>query len=211
MRKVKASQVAEEVIVVTKMDQVGSWVTMPDSAEGIEDREIFALAGAALYQAQCLEHEIINSLGLAAILPYWTTRKWPKSRAEYQTHVDKIWDENYECTLGQLLSSLRQSGIAIPTTLEALLRDSLERRNRLVHRYFRERAYDWFTSDGRSSMAAELKSMEELFSAADRALQEVTSKMSRIMGITEEKIKAIADLMAANGTDEEIDRVLSQK
>jgi hypothetical protein len=71
--------------------------------EGRENREVYALAGAALYQAQCLEHEIVNSLGLAAILPYWTTKRWSKSRAEYEAHVDRIWDENYERTLGQLL------------------------------------------------------------------------------------------------------------
>ncbi len=191
-------------------DRSGSWVTSPDDAEGIEIREVYALAGLALYQAQCLEHEIVNSLGLSAILPFWTTKK-PKSRAEYAAHVDQIWDGNYEHTFGQLLQSLRQSGIAIPATLDSLLRESLERRNRLVHRYFRERAFDWLNPEGRRSMAAELKSMEELFRETDQALHDITAKIRAIVGITEAKIKTIAELMEANASDEEIDRVLLEK
>jgi hypothetical protein len=191
--------------------RISSWVTAPDNMEGIENREVYALAGAALYQAQCLEHEIVNSLGLAAILPYWTTKRRSKSRAEYEAHVDRIWDENYERTLGQLLRSLRQSGFAIPTTLDSLLRESLEKRNYLVHSYFRERAKDWFTPEGRRSMAAELKSMQELFRKADHALHDVTSKMYSAIGVTEEKVTAIADLMLADANDEEIDKVLSKK
>jgi hypothetical protein len=191
-------------------DRIGSWVTAPSDAESIEIREVYALAGAALYQAQCLEHEIVNSLGLSAVLPFWTTKR-PRSRAEYEARVDQVWDENYERTFGQLLKSLRQSGIAIPATLDSLLRESLGRRNRLVHRYFRERANDWFNPEGRRSMAAELKSMEELFREADQALHDVAAKIRAVVGITESKIKAIADLMEANASDEEIDRVLSEK
>jgi hypothetical protein len=191
-------------------DRVGSWVTTPSDAESIEIREVYAVTGAALYQAQCLEHEVVNSLGLAAILPFWTTKR-PRSRAEYTARVDQIWNDNYERTFGQLLKALRQSGTTIPATVDSLLRESLERRNRLVHRYFRERANDWFTPEGRRSMADELKTMDELFRKADEALHDVSAKIRVRIGLTDAKITAIADLMAANASDEEIDKVLSKK
>jgi hypothetical protein len=126
-------------------------------------------------------------------------------------YVDSVWDENYERTLGQLLRSLRQAGITIPPALESLLRQSLEKRNRLVHSYFRERANDWFTSEGRRSLADELNGMAELFRKADHALHEVTSKARGAIGITEQTITAVAQIMAENGSDEEIDKVLSKR
>jgi hypothetical protein len=190
---------------------VSDWVSVPNDVEGIENREIYALAGLALYQAQCLEHQIVNSLGLSAMLPYWTTAKKPISRTEYFARVDQVWGENYELTLGQLLNSLRQSGITVPANLDLLLRESLKQRNYLVHEYFRERANDWFTPEGRRAMAVELKNMEELFRTADRGLHDVTSPMSNTIGLTDEKIKAVAELMAANASDEEINKLLSKK
>jgi hypothetical protein len=53
--------------------------------------------------------------------------------------------------------------------------------------------------------------MRELFEAADGMLHEVTSQMRSITGLTDEKVAAIADLMAANAIDEEINKVLSKK
>jgi hypothetical protein len=197
-------------MVVSNDGRVGSWVTFPEDSESVETRELYALAGLALYSAQCLEHEVVNSLGLLAILPYWTTKR-PKSRAEYKAHVEQIWSENYERTFGQLLKGLQQSGIAIPAALDSLLRASLEKRNQLVHRYFRERAKHWFNPEGRSSMAVELKAMDELFRETDRALHDVSATGWSIMGLTEAKIAAITELMLADASDEQIDKVLSEK
>jgi hypothetical protein len=189
-----------------------TWVSAPEDAVGIETRELYAHAGVALYLAQCLEHEIVNSLGLAEIVRIWRTNR-PQTAselAEYRTRVDQIWDENYEHTLGQLLNLLRRSNIAIPQSLDSLLRESLQVRNRLVHQYFRERAKDWFEADGRRAMANELKTMQSLFSRADHTLHEVTAKIRRAFGMTEDRVNFIGELMKANATEEEIDRAISE-
>jgi hypothetical protein len=189
-----------------------NWVTEPENAEGMESREVYALAGLALYQAQCLEHEIVNTLGLAAIVQIWRTNL-PKSTAElaeYRTRVDQIWDENYERTLGQLLLFLRKSGIKIPTSLDSLLRESLQVRNRLVHEYFRERATNWFDADGRGLMADELKTMQALFRNADQSLHQVTAEIRNAIGMTEEKVDLIEKLMKANASEEDISRAISK-
>jgi hypothetical protein len=189
-----------------------TWVSAPEDAKSIEMREVYAHAGLALYLAQCLEHEIVNSLGLAEIVRIWQTNR-PQSGGElaaYRTRVDEIWDENYERTLGQLMNLLRKSNIAIPVNLDSLLRESLQVRNRLVHEYFRERAKDWFESDGRQAMANELENMQELFKKTDHTLHEVTAKIRNAFGMTEDKVNLVGDLMKANASEEDIDRAISK-
>ena len=189
-----------------------TWVSTPEDAKSIETHEIYAHAGLALYLAQCLEHEIVNSLGLAEIVRIWKTNR-PQSADElaaYRTRVDEIWDENYEHTLGQLLNLLRKSNIAIPVNLDSLLRESLQVRNRLVHEYFRERAKDWFESDGRRMMANELENMQALFKKTDHTLHEVTAKIRNAFGMTEDKVKLVGELMKANASEEDIDRAISK-
>lgn len=172
-----------------------SWISHSQDERDIETREVYAHAGLALYLAQCLEHEVINSLGLAECIRLLRTN-WPSTEseiAEYQTHVDRAWDEAFQQTLGKLVSSLGGSGIQIPASLISDLHASLNARNRLVHRYFREQAGMWFTSEGRSSMAEELKAMQEQFSRTDRELHEATSKIRSSLGITEEAVRLAAE------------------
>lgn len=191
---------------------IGAWVSAPEDAKSIETREVYAHAGVALYLAQCLEHEIVNSLGLAEIVRIWRTNI-PQSAselAEYRARVDQIWDGNYEHTLGQLLNLLRKSDIAIPVNLDSLLRESLQVRNRLVHEYFRERAKDWFESDGRQAMAKELENMQALFKETDHTLHEVTAKIRNAFGMTEDKVNLVGELMKANASEEDIDRAISE-
>lgn len=191
---------------------MGTWVSAPEDAKSIETREVYAHAGVALYLAQCLEHEIVNSLGLAEIVRIWRSNI-PQSAGElaaYRTRVDEIWDENYEHTLGQLLNRFRKSGISIPTSLDSLLRESLQVRNRLVHEYFRERAKDWFDADGRRAMANELETMQALFRKTDYTLHEVTAKIRNAFGMTEDKVNLVGELMKANASEEDIDRAITE-
>lgn len=189
-----------------------SWVTEPQDAVSMEAREVYAHAGLALYLAQCLEHEIVNSLGVAAIVQM-LGKKWPVTSteiAEYGTQVDHIWDEQFERTLGQLLGSLSKSSVEIPASLDSDLRESLETRNRLVHRYFRERAEAWFQCDGRRAMTEELKMMQEQFRKTDHALHEVTSRIRNACGMTEATIGRVAELMRTGASEQEIERALSK-
>jgi hypothetical protein len=190
---------------------VGDWVTAPEDAESQECRELYAFAGLAFYFAQCLEHEIVNTLGTGEIIRLLRV-KVPKSSAEltdYRARIDQIWDENYERTLGQLLRSLHQCGIAITASLDSLLRESLEARNRLVHSYFRERARAWFDAEGRRSMATELKAMGELFRNADHTLHQATANIRKRMGMTDEKVNLVAERMKTATTEEEMENVIS--
>ena len=189
-----------------------SWVTEPEDDEGREAREVYAWAGLALYSAQCLEHEIVNTLGLVKIVPIFRAKR-PMTRDEitqYQAEVDHIWDEEFQKTLGILVSSLNGSGIKIPASLDSDLRESLRLRNRLVHRYFRERAETWFSSGERRSIAEELRAMQEQFVKTDGALHQITSKLRNAVGMTDDKIHLIVELTKAGASEEEIERAISK-
>lgn len=185
-----------------------AWLSAQETAENVEMQGIYLHAGLALYLAQCLEHEIVNSLGLTAIIQIWRTSK-PKSIDEWEVRVDQIWGENYERTLGKLLQRLRVSGITIPDTLDSDLRDSLKSRNNLVHHYFRVRAKDWFDAEGRRSMADELVAMQGLFQKTDQTLHDLASSMSHSIGVTEETVNLITELMMSHATQEEVDQAIS--
>jgi len=186
------------------------WVAEPKDRDDAETREVYAYAGLALYLAQCLEHEIVNSLVSAAHMRRLRT-KWPATSseiAEYRADIDHVWDEAFQQTLGKLVNSVSSSGIKIPESLDSDLRQSVRLRNRLVHRYFRERAETWFSSEERRSMAEELKAMGEQFVKTDRALHEITSQIWNALGITEDKVDLMVELTKAGASEEEIERAI---
>ncbi|MGH7812631.1 MAG: hypothetical protein ACREQI_01330 [Candidatus Binataceae bacterium] len=187
------------------------WVTEPKDKDDAETREVYAHAGLALYLAQCLEHGIVNSLVLAQMEELHA--KLPAARGritDYKADMDRLWNEEFQKTFGQLINSLSSTGIKIPRSLESDLRESLRLRNQLVHHYFRDRADSWFSSDGRRSMAEELKAMREHFVKTDRTLHEVTSNIRAHFGMTDEKIDFIAELMKIGTSEEDIERAIAK-
>jgi hypothetical protein len=173
------------------------WVTEPTDTESLEVREIYALAGLALYSAQCLEHGIVNVLGVVALI-----RKLRKNRetdwadsAEYEKYIDNIWDDAFRKTLGSLISSLRTSPLTRLPKIEVDLNRSLDARNQLVHRYFRERAESFCTSAGRRQMAEELTVMRELFTRTDHMLEELTRPVQEALGMTQDNLDKYVELL----------------
>jgi hypothetical protein len=181
------------------------WLTEPSDEQSREAREIYALAGLALYCAQCLEHEIVNTLGIVAIL------KTPKESADlrrtsdYESYVDGVWNEAFRKTLGGLISSLRKSGVQETRDLEDDLNRSLDARNCLVHSYFRDRAASFLTPAGRQMMAQELTKMRDQFAKTDRALHELTGGHREALGITDRILAGYVELMK-RGVCEDQDR-----
>lgn len=172
------------------MEMDSDWVTQPLDLGSQEAREVYALAGLALYNAQCLEHQIINILMVVAEIKTLTKiRKQPaphtKEVAKYQSYIDDLWDETFRKTLGVLIKSLRETGVTLPPEIEGDLHRCHDERNRLVHRYFRERAAPFQTSAGRRAMAEELTGMLDLFAKTDRALEELTKPFQEALGVTD--------------------------
>ncbi len=172
------------------------WVTEPSDDHSRETREVYALAGLALYCAQCLEHETVNALALLALLRRRLSKPatTPQEETEYESYADSVWDQAFRKTLGGLVQSLRKSGLRVPIDLEDDLRRSLDARNRLVHSYFRDRAESWFTPAGRRVMADELAATREQFTRTDRALHELTQPIRAARGITDRALNRYLEL-----------------
>src|SRR6185437_1304919 len=100
-------------------------------------KDVYANFGLAIYQAQCLEHGLVNALVFLDLIP--NRRKLARSVAEWADSVDSFMDSKFEFTLGKMIRALKQV-TAVPADLEGLLSVALSKRNWLAHSYFRDRA-----------------------------------------------------------------------
>jgi hypothetical protein len=151
-----------------------------DSASA-QTRDTYAEFGLAVYLAQVLEYALVNAMIVAQL---------PQAGAITRNDIDAFMAQEFKGTLGRLIRNLAVH-VAVPTTLQTVLSDALEKRNWLAHHYFRERAEQFVTTTGRSSMIDELHTAQELFERADKELLELIKPMRERFGITDEKIEAM--------------------
>lgn len=152
--------------------------TLEDAANE-ETKDVYAHFGLAMYFAQVLEHGVVNTMVLARMKERHRT-----TRAE----IDSFMDTQFERTLGQMLRELGQH-LAVPSSVEPVLRDALKKRNWLAHHYFRQRSVEFMNAKGRSAMLQELREATILFRAADDALSELTREVQLKLGIDDAAIE----------------------
>src|SRR5689334_13712847 len=116
-------------------------------------RDTFAHFGLAFYQAQVLEHGIVNAMVVA---------KMPDRERLTRRDIDSFMDQQFENTLGQLIRAVKKH-VAVPGELEDQLTEALSKRNWLAHEYFRARAVDFMTDAGCHRMIEELELVQRLF------------------------------------------------
>ena len=140
--------------------------------EGDHIKEVFAHFGLALYLAQCLEHGIVNALlrlDLPSAARIRTGDDPPRTRDEAYEIFDTYQAEQFEKTMGNLIKQL-QTVAPLPDHVVTTIINSKKRRDLLAHRFFRERAAEFVTFDGRDAMLEELMRDQRLFEEADAAL-----------------------------------------
>lgn len=144
---------------------------LPD--DGSQQKEVFALAGLAIYQAQVWERSMINI--------YLIVKSSGKS---YATLDDWDQDENSlsRKTAGQLLRIIKDEKLAPQKTLE-IFAEALDKRNNLAHSFFFEQSEHFMLEAGRKIMADELCSMSDLFSLSNELAQSLTTPLSDAMGL----------------------------
>ena len=163
-------------------------------------KEVYARFGLAMYYAQVLEHGLVNALVCLQQLP--NKRAVARDREQWNTAVDEFLDHHFQTTLGRMIKSFRE-GSEVPPDLEGLLGRALEKRNWLTHHYFRERADEFVTHDGRLRMISELEIVRKLLDDADRALDLFIKPVRERSGITDEWIERELRLLepgTGNGT-----------
>jgi hypothetical protein len=141
-------------------------------------RDVYAHFGLALYIAQVLEHALVNAM-VAGQLP------GPARMTRQQ--IDDFMETQFDEPLGRLIQNLRRH-VHVPEELNQNLRQALNTRNRLAHRYFRERARDFMSAAGRSAMIEELEAARDEFDRATSMLDSITHPIMRRFGVTDDKV-----------------------
>jgi hypothetical protein len=157
-----------------------------DDDEDEHVREVYARFGLAVYCAQVLEHALVNALVVLDLIP--NRRHLASSLEEWEAAVDTFMDRHFETTMGRLMKALRDV-TAVPPDIEHLLRDALKRRNWLAHDFFRDRATEFVSFDGREQMLREVDACRSCFQTADQRLEEIIRPIRVKAGITDEVVE----------------------
>ena len=187
------------------------WVTQPTKVDDQEIREIYALAGLAMYMAQVLEHGLCGCLMLFDLIQVRQAKRRFLNYAHYENYVDTLEEQHFERTFGALVKGIKSSGIAVPQRLDDKLVESLTARNRLFHRFFRDHATDFVRSEGRAAMAHELKNMRVLFEETDQQLNAIATSLQTALGVSEDATNEFRAMMEKGVSDSEIRSYLREK
>lgn len=169
---------------------MGNAATENSSDASPNAKEVYARFGLAMYQAQVLEHGLVNAMLLLDLVP--NRLHLMQHRAEWNREVDAFMDQHFETTMGRMLNSLRKL-TDIDPTLEDLLTDALRRRNWLAHDFFRERAVEFLSTNGRHQMIEEVDEAYNLLERADDALEATLVPLRKKIGVTDEMVGKILD------------------
>ncbi len=156
---------------------------MTDGPTADEAKELYAHFGLAFYCSSVLEHGIANAI---LILELLEGRGGAKTLAEWETLVDKHFEDSFAKTLGKLKNRLALHGERSPV-IDSVMTDlerCVDERNFLAHHFWRERAAYWFTAKGRTSMIQRLEEARELFSETDRKLEAAIQPFADRYGFT---------------------------
>ena len=154
--------------------------------ESWQIRGVYAKYGLAMYSAQCFETGLVNLL---------VSLKLKNREKITRSDIDLFMEKNYEKTLGGLIHSLKQV-MKISENLETELKELLDTRNYLAHRYFRVKAIDFMKKDGRKRMLSELESIILKLENGDKKIDLIDSVICEQYGITNEMInKIMKDLL----------------
>lgn len=153
-------------------------------------KEVYGLFGLAIYWTQVLEHTIVNLLIVSTLMPEYYQNQY--SPEEWFRAFDSFFEKEFKNTLGKMINNLKKSS-DYNCELDDRLLEVLNIRNRLVHRYFRERAIDFLSSEGRDKMIEELTDSICLFKSTDLLLNGVMNKIRRSFGISDSSFKEEMD------------------
>lgn len=159
------------------------WPAVED--DEVQIREVYSRYGLAMYQAQVLEHGMVNAVIVARMLR--TMRRHLK-RTTWEAAFDGAYEAELAKTFGNMLRALEPLGL--PAEFMARLRVAKVERDRLAHRFFREHDLNFLGPIGRTRMIAECEDAVELFTGIDRELEAMMAPQRERHGITAEWIAA---------------------
>lgn len=157
-------------------------------------RLIYAYFGLAVYFSQVLEETFSIML--------WTDRVF-KKKVKTNKEVNEIIDaiENSKKTMGVFINEVKQS-YSLTEKLTIDLTSILEKRNYLVHKYFKIEIQKCYSDLGRREMLEYFANFIDETKSIDSELNKYYTKYTDKMGFSKEKIEELVNQMK----QEELDR-----
>jgi hypothetical protein len=136
-------------------------------------REVFAHFGRAYDRGCCLERGVTNAL---LHLVWRPGLQAPMTREQYEASFDKYAEECWGSTFGALVKKLL-SYSSLPLEIKNYLKESVEVRNWLAHRFFADHAADAIILKGKVAMIKKCDEAFALFEKADTSLSDYLAPM----------------------------------
>ena len=153
----------------------------PDEDLEPDVKTTFAHFGLAYYQASVLEHEIVNVLAVNHLV---------RARTDAEQLLSDPWNDKFKETMGKLIKQLANLTQAGPNLASDLV-EALRLRNDLAHNFWRERAEDFCSDEGRAKMITYLIEARNHFQDVDRRLTETIGTASlQESGLTAEHVES---------------------
>jgi len=144
-------------------------------------KEVFAWFGAASYYAQCVEVE----LWIVRLFAFRKGNPWPDD-AQWRTI------ESEPLTMGKLLARVADD-VGITQEERKVLLDCVKQRNWLSHNYWEHRSHLLASPDDCRRAIDELCDLCDLFKSGDKIACDVSTRVRRELGISEELVQHLAD------------------
>lgn len=148
---------------------------------------IYAYFGLAVYQSQCLEE--------AFSIMLWTNRiinKKAKTNKEINEIIDSF--DMSKKTMGNFINEVRQA-YSLSNEIEAFLTIMLERRNYLVHKYFKLEIVKFYSDKGKKEMLYFFSTFIDDAIKLDEELKKYYEDYKIKLGITDLRLSQIMDEM----------------
>jgi hypothetical protein len=160
-----------------------------------QHRLIYAFFGLAIYHIQVLEETFSYML--------WTDRIL-KNKIKTGKDIREIIDavENSKKTMGNFINEIQQSYILSEDLIEKL-KSILEKRNYLIHKYFKLEIQKCYSSLGRKEMLEYFGNFIDETIEIDSELNNYFSKYKDRMGVTKEKIDELVQQMISEELNRE--------
>lgn len=169
---------------------------MPFEIEDIDPeqmKEMYAYFGLASYLAQCFEY----SLGVFILVHNKLTK--PGFTGRDFEELEKVLHKK---TMGNLLNDLKKY-VTIKPDDSKIMDNALERRNYLTHHFFYTRAAYMMSQAGVDKMIEELKDIANDFKVADAAIVAMYTKITKLLGMTDEMVVKEMEKLRATSPDPE--------
>ncbi len=163
--------------------------------------ELFARYGRAAYMANVLEDGLV--LALMQIKFMQTKEDFIKAKGKGfdRAKIAAEWDAYEKKQRKEMMGKLRQlveESADFSDELKARIKTANERRNYLIHHYWREQAFTMQTNEGRAKMIEEVSADADTFEKLAADIHEAMKPVREKLGLKDEALDAQVEKQMAS-------------